>query len=119
VPVAVVHDMGVGILAAVQAAFPGLPDFICHFHFLRDVGKDLLEADYDAIRQRLRKHALTDKLLYRARCLKTAIDQQPAWIEGFCQGVQAEVLPPEPLEAFPLLGAYSLIQWALEGKTQG
>ncbi|MGO8698627.1 MAG: hypothetical protein ACLQVY_13005, partial [Limisphaerales bacterium] len=31
-PVAVVHDMGRGILAAVQEVFPGLPDFICHFH---------------------------------------------------------------------------------------
>jgi hypothetical protein len=43
--------------------FPGVPDFVCHFHFLRDAGKDLLEADYDAIRQRLRKHGLTEKLL--------------------------------------------------------
>jgi len=46
VPLAVVHDMGRGILAAVQRVFPGVPDFVCHFHFLRDVGKDLLEADY-------------------------------------------------------------------------
>jgi hypothetical protein len=45
VPIAAVHDMGVGILAAIKEVFPGVPDFICHFHFLRDVGKDLLEPD--------------------------------------------------------------------------
>jgi hypothetical protein len=30
-PVALVHDMGKGILAAVEEVFPGIPDFICHF----------------------------------------------------------------------------------------
>lgn len=119
VPLAVVHDMGAGILAAVKEVFPGVPDFICHFHFLRDLGKDLLEADYDAIRKRLRQHALTEKLLYLARKLKTAVDQQPGLIASFCQSVQAGILPAEQVQAFPLLDAYSLIQWVLESKTQG
>jgi len=119
VPVALVHDMGLGILAAVQEVFDGVPDFICHFHFLRDLGKDLLEKDYDAIRRHLRKEGLTERLLYHARRLKTEIDQQPGFIEGFCQSVQADALSAEQWQAFPRLCAYSLIQWALEGKTQG
>ena len=119
VPVAAVHDMGHGILAAVQRVFPGVPDFVCHFHFLRDAGKDLLEADYDAIRQRLRKHGLTEKLLYYARRFKAAIDEQPGLVESFCQDVQGHCLPSQKLEVFPLLCAYALIQWALEGKTDG
>ena len=32
VPLALVHDMGKGILAAVASVFPGVADFICHFH---------------------------------------------------------------------------------------
>ena len=119
VPVAAVHDMGHGILAAVQRVFPGVPDFVCHFHFLRDAGKDLLEADYDAIRQRLRKHGLTEKLLYYARRFKAAIDEQPGLVESFCQDVQGHCLPSQKLEVFPLLCAYALIQWALEGKADG
>jgi hypothetical protein len=119
VPVAAVHDMGHGILAAVRVVFPGVPDFVCHFHFLRDAGKDLLEADYDAIRQRLRKHGLTEKLRYYARRFKAAIDEQPGWVESFCQNVRGHSLPSEKLEVFPLLCAYALIQWALEGKTDG
>jgi hypothetical protein len=119
VPVAAVHDMGHGILAAVQRVFPGVPDFVCHFHFLRDAGKDLLEADYDAIRQRLRKHGLTEKLRYYARQFKAAIDEQPGLVESFCQDVQGHCLPSQKLEVFPLLCAYALIQWALEGKADG
>lgn len=119
VPVAAVHDMGHGILAAVQRVFPGVPDFVCHFHFLRDAGKDLLEADYGTVRQRLRQHGLTEKLLYYARRFKAAIDEQPGLVESFCQDVQGHCLPSQKLEVFPLLCAYALIQWALEGKADG
>ena len=118
-PLAAVHDMGLGILAAVKEVFAGVPDFICHFHFLRDLGKDLLASDYDAIRQRLRKHGLTEKLLRQARKLKGALDPQPDWVESFCQSVQGGGLPAAHLETFPLLCAYSLIQWALAGKAEG
>lgn len=118
VPVAAVHDMGAGILSAVKEVFDGVPDFICHFHFLRDLGKDLLESDYAAIRQRLRTHGLSEKLLYHARRLKGTIDQQPGLVESFCQSVRGQSLPEEKLDLFPLLCAYSLIQWTLEGKTQ-
>ena len=119
VPLAAVHDMGAGILAAIKEVFPGVPDFICHFHFLRDVGKDLLAADYDAIRQRLRQHGLTERLLYQARRLKTLLDQQPDWVGSFCQSVQGGSLPTAQLASFPLYCAYSLIQWTLEGKREG
>jgi GNAT superfamily N-acetyltransferase len=97
VPVAIVHDMGLGILAAVQEVFPAVPDFICHFHFLRDIGNDLLEADYDAIRQRLRHHGLSQRLLQHARRLKAAIDAEPGLVESFCQNVQGRCLPSPQL----------------------
>lgn len=119
VPLAVVHDMGAGILAAVKKVFAGVRDFICHFHFLRDLGKDLLEKDYDEIRKRLRKHEITEKLRYRARQMKAVIDQQPDLIESFCRSLQAQSLSAENMDRFPLLCAYTLIQWALEGKRQG
>lgn len=119
VPVAVVHDMGAGILAAVKEVFDGIPDFICHFHFLRDLGKDLLASDYDDLRRRLRKYGLTEKLLQHARRLKTVLDEQPERVGRFCQSVQVGSLPTEELELFPLFCAYSLIQWTLAGKNQG
>jgi hypothetical protein len=118
-PLATVHDMGVGIMASVKEVFPGVPDFICHFHFLRDLGKDLMEQEYEALHQRLRKHGLTATLRARARQLKPVLDQQPDWIESFFQSVQAGSLNGSHLESFPLLCAYSLIQWVLAAKTTG
>jgi len=56
VPLGLVHDMGRGILAAVAVVFPGVADYICHFHFLRDIGKDLLEKEYNDLRNGLKRH---------------------------------------------------------------
>ena len=118
-PLAAVHDMGVGILAAIKEVFPKTPDFICHFHFLRDVGKDLIEKDYDAIRKRLRQHGISSKLLYHARRMKMTIDQDPRLVETFVHSLQSDSLPSTDIDSIPLLSAYSLIQWALQGKKQG
>ena len=74
-PVALVHDMGIGILSAVEEVFPGIPDYICHFHFLRDVGKDLFLDDYQIIIARLRKYKVRTLLRQKARYLEKKIDQ--------------------------------------------
>ena len=46
VPLALVHDMGSAILKAAATVFPTVPSFVCHFHFLRDLGKDLFGFEY-------------------------------------------------------------------------
>jgi hypothetical protein len=119
IPLALVHDMGKGILKAVAKVFPGVPDFICHFHFLRDLGKDFLGAPYDTIRQRLSHHAISAKLRYRAKQLKTDLESNPRLIEALPAGIHGAALPAEALALAPLLNAYALIQWALRAKTQG
>ena len=52
-PIALVHDMGKAIMNAVREVFPNLPDYICHFHFLKDIGKDLFGQEYGTIRRTL------------------------------------------------------------------
>ncbi len=42
-PRACVHDMGPGIIKAMAEVFPDTRVLICHFHFLRDIGKDFLD----------------------------------------------------------------------------
>ena len=118
-PLALVHDMGTGILKAVAKVFPGVPDFICHFHFLRDIGKDILGKPYDLIRQRLRKHKISSKLRYRAKEFKRQIDPNATVIDGLTAGIKGQPLPDSCLQGLPLLNAYSLIYWALEGKAEG
>jgi hypothetical protein len=51
--------MGTGIIKAVAEVFPDTRDLICHFHFLRDIGKDFLNPAYGELRKRLRSHAMT------------------------------------------------------------
>ncbi len=119
IPLALVHDMGKGILKAVAKVFPDVPDFICHFHFLRDIGKDFLGAEYDIIRNRLRKHGISAKLRYRAKHLKHHIDLNPELTQALKAGIQDASLPTDALALLPVLGVYTLIQWALQGKSEG
>lgn len=119
VPLALVHDMGKGILAAVASVFSRVPDFICHFHFLRDIGKDYLGADYDTIRTRLSRHGIGATLRYRAKQLKREMDANPAMIVALHDGMQNAALPTEAFAFTPVVGVYTLIHWALRGKTEG
>ena len=119
VPLALVHDMGKGILAAVGKVFPGVPDFICHFHFLRDIGKDFLGDEYDLIRKRLTKHGISATLRYRAKQFKAEMDANPAMMKAFPQAMADGALAPEVFEFAPVFAAYTLIQWALKARTEG
>lgn len=73
-PIACVHDMGTGICKAVTRVFPDTRDFICHFHFLRDAGKDLLNPSYGQLRKTLRSHAATTRLGEIIRDVRRRID---------------------------------------------
>ena len=118
-PVALVHDMGSGILRAVAQVFPHVPDFICHFHFLRDIGKDLMGREYDRIRSRTRSHRITSKLRSHARELKRIVDENPRLVDSFCGAVEAGTRPEAPREFLRAISAFSLIEWILEGMKQG
>ena len=66
-PLAVVSDMGKGLLGAITDVFPKVPSLICHFHFLRDIGKDLLDVDYRTLRNRLTKSKIRVALKNKAK----------------------------------------------------
>jgi len=119
IPLALVHDMGKGILKAVAIVFPKVPDFICHFHFLRDIGKDFLEADYDIIRKQLKKHGISAKLLCRAKQLKAEMGQHPKLIDQIEASIEEASLPADARQFLPVVNTYTLIQWALQGKSEG
>lgn len=113
-PIALVHDMGIGILRAIEQVFPGIPDFICHFHFLRDVGKDLLLDDYQTIIQRLRKHKVRALLRQKARYLEKKIGQNAEGISDLKVVLEKAELQTSSLERIPALATYTLIHWIFE-----
>ena len=115
-PRACVHDMGSGICKAVKAVFPSVPDFICHFHFLRDIGKDFLDPAYGKLRNRLRSHSISSNLCALARQTRQAACKQASNPIGLAKAIlNAEETPP----LLPLLSAYGLALWALHGKHSG
>jgi len=119
IPLALVHDMGSGILKAVAKVFPGVADFICHFHFLRDIGKDYLGGEYDTIRKRLSGHGISASLRYRAKQLKRELDANPELIAALPRSLEHAALPAEAVALAPTIGTYTLIQWALSAKADG
>jgi hypothetical protein len=111
-PVALVHDMGKGILTAIGEVFAGKPDFICHFHFLRDIGKDLLEDDYQRIRTRLRKLKIRTLLRQRAKALEKAIGVEDEAVEALKAGINKG--ETSSFHRMPDLAAFTMIHWAFE-----
>ncbi|MFQ5976264.1 MAG: transposase, partial [Candidatus Hydrothermarchaeales archaeon] len=109
-PKAIVHDMGLGITNAVKEVFPGTPDFICHFHFLRDIGKDLIMNDYSRLRNRLRKYGISAKLRQKVRLYKKALDREV--FEKLSGSVKTKSFPDVEVPEFIKASCYSLVLWA-------
>ena len=52
VPLCIVSDMGTGISKGILTVFPEVKHQYCQFHFLKNLGKDLLEDEYQVIQQK-------------------------------------------------------------------
>ena len=111
-PVALVHDMGRGILSAVNTVFNGIPDFICHFHFLRDIGKDLFEKENDTIRNRLKKHKIRTLLRQRAKVLEKAIGNDPQAFYRLAASIDGG--KPQIMETMAPMAAFAMIHWVFD-----
>ncbi|MCP3681208.1 MAG: transposase [bacterium] len=114
-PVALVHDMGSAILKAVTTVFPGIADYICHFHFLRDIGKDLFNVEYRAIRRITRSYNIRAKLYRVSKQLKTIICGDDTLLES----LEVYLLKDKEIDCHtetldPHVLAYLLIAWVLE-----
>ncbi len=117
-PISLVHDMGIGILMAIEEIFPGVPDFICHFHFLRDIGKDLLLEHYQTIIKRLRVHKVKALLRQKVRYLENRIEQLPVAITDLANILKNTQVQGYSLDSIPAITAYTLIYWILESPSQ-
>jgi hypothetical protein len=115
-PIACVHDMGVGICKGVSEVFAGVADFICHFHFLRDIGKDLFDPAYGKLRNLLRAHSISSKLSTLVREVRRAVCEQSSDPTRLARAIKSSDEKPPLLS---LVSAYCLALWALNGKNNG
>ena len=118
-PLACVHDMGLGILKAVTEVFPGVRDYICHFHFLRDIGKDYLGSSYDRIRKRLRHYAASSRLHAIIREGQQSLRAHDYNAASLLQAFEPAQKLNQDKKALSTASAYSLALWALDGKHCG
>lgn len=115
-PLRVVQDMGKGIMNAVKEVFPKIPILICHFHFLRDMGKDLLKSNYDIITKRLTHFGFLVKLKTVRTGLKTVVEENPALIEHFHNSLVENKKVSQQSPEFLLVMLYTLLEWILNWK---
>lgn len=71
-PLCCVHDMGRGIISALDLIFPGVNHVICHFHLLRDIGKDLLQELYRRVQKALSNKQVYAEIRYQTQALEKA-----------------------------------------------
>jgi len=114
-PLAVVSDMGKGIALAVREVFKNVPAFICHFHFLKAIGKNLFGNENDIIRKRLRKHNVRVILRKTKKRLEKIIVDTTDLVPEVVRGIEHEMLSAEcPLHGVPAVATYTLISWILD-----
>jgi hypothetical protein len=117
-PIACVHDMGTGICKAVAEVFPDTRDYICHFHFLRDVGKDLIGPSYGQLRSYLRKHSASTALNALVRQVRHRLGKQRIDAQHLAAIIK-DTKPAEEMALLPLVSTYALALWCLQGKKAG
>lgn len=129
VPVAIVSDLGKGVLNAIRCLREELAlkgahtiHLICHLHFVRDIGKDLLTPSHNALgaaatNAKLKKHLkdIERDLSGLIGDKDTARDQVNGWLE--------QTPPSAPLTSLPsgirgLSILRSLLQWTLDYRVQ-
>jgi hypothetical protein len=117
-PRACVHDMGIGLCKAVAEVFAHTPDFICHFHFLRDIGKDYLEPAYRKLRDRLRSHASNSRLRALVRDARQRLAEQCTQVSGLAKAIHSAD-PRKDNSLLALACSCALALWVLQGKHSG
>ena len=119
-PLAVVTDMSKAFLRALGEVFKHVPLFICHFHFLKNAGRELFGEENDTIRNRLSNHGIQGILRTRVRALNGWIAQGPQVDDTFLEGIETgNLVEVRSLEALPQLAVRALLVWVLEGKHLG
>ncbi|MEW6747622.1 MAG: hypothetical protein AB1486_33240 [Planctomycetota bacterium] len=87
-PAAAVQDLSAPIRNALLEEWPGLPIFYCHWHFLADVGKDLLGEHYQRLRTRLRESKARPKLRQFLKRIHKKLGDQRASARWICERLE-------------------------------
>lgn len=117
-PIALVHDMGSGILHSVKDVFPDIADYICHYHFLKDIGTDLFGIENTMIRRSIKEHKIRGPLRKAVKELEKKIDENPELDNCLNSYIKSKKLGKPETNLMPIVTAYLLINWVLESNCE-
>jgi len=98
-PQRVLHDLSSTMSLACEAAFDQVPHDVCHFHFARDVGEDLLNSPQHMLTSRLRALKLQMRL-------REQRNTQTQWLREHAGAPEAELVLQRLLR-----GEESTVEW--------
>jgi hypothetical protein len=110
-PLAGICDMLASNLAAFKEVFPDVLLLICHFHFLRSIGKDFLEYETIILQHLLKQYNVNQRLKEVLRNCKEKIDANPT-LSNYLEYDEARYR--SSFQQFPgIVKTYCKIQWIL------
>ena len=124
-PCAVMRDLGRAVIEAAREFVGALecpiPVLGCHLHFLKDIGKDLLRASHDDLRNLFRRFRVRPRLRTLARALGRSLDadieQARAGVTDWLAGTDERFLLPDANNGLAVVRA--LAQWVLDYADDG
>ncbi len=111
VPICTVSDMSAAILTSINEVFPGIQILICHYHFLRDLGKDLFGTEDTRLFNAFKKQNTRSSLRRLASDLKKKIEKDSK-LAMRLNLFQSQELGGKKIQ--PEVSVYTLIQWILD-----
>ena len=108
------------IALAVEEVFKNVSAFICHYHFLKSIGKNLFGEENDILRELLRKHNVRAILTRTKKRLEKRIAENTDLFDSVLTGIECQRLPDNAtLSTVPVVAAYTLISWILDSASEG
>ena len=115
-PLAVMHDLGTGMCKAVSAVKeqrPEIVDLICEFHFLQDIGKDIIKNNYDTLRKLFRNSRISPCLRRLKKRIALELESQNHAVNYFYNAFDKEDFQLSDLDINRAL-IYAMIKWILD-----
>ena len=111
-PLATVRDMGVGGWDAATKVFPDTPQRVCQWHFLADVGSDMLKKLHDELRGLLRKTNIRKYFQGVRDEMAKELVIVPAHVRNYERFLKEEVCTPGQL-------LWALSTWVIDYRSAG
>ena len=124
-PIAIVRDLGQPMARAIEDAVDKMSSqpkiLACHFHFLRDVGKDTLGDDHEHLRKLIQKLSVRENIRVVVRELRKKCDDKDisclhTWFDHWIETGRFPSLPGGP---WGMSLVISLGQWILDYSSNG